>query len=212
MSETHVGPLDPLTNQCTTRFRRRRSIKAQKILEGKLRFVVGRDIYLDRVEALCSRALIGRLEYATMGKQDWYEWALAHWKPFLTYVPAISLLVRGWIVFVFLEAEHATTILNRLWCVGKGSLVLDRWHSHFDPARERIKKCHLWTLLPGLPFQLWNRTILEGIGNTIGHFVAVEDDLLNVYDKRIARILVEMDTSKGLPAEIEILCRDRVFI
>lgn len=35
---------------------------------------------------------------------------------------------------------------------------------------------------------------------------------MNVYDKRIARILVEMDTSKGLPAEIEILYRDLVFI
>ena len=99
---------------------------------------------------------------------------------------------------MFLEDAHATSVLNRLWRVGKGSLVLDRWHVHFDLARERVKKRHLWTLLPGLPFLLWNRSLLEGIGNTIGRFVAVEEDFMNSYDKRLARVLVELDISKGL--------------
>ena len=114
--------------------------KPTGLLRESFRYVVGRDIYLDRVEALCSRVLIGRLEYASMDKKEWFAWASEHWKPFLSYVPAISLLVRGWIVFVFLEDAHATSVLNRLWRVGKGSLVLDRWHIHFDPARERVKK------------------------------------------------------------------------
>ena len=86
----------------------------------------------------------------------------------------ISLLARGWIVFVFLEDSHAMSVLNRLWRIGEGSLVLDRWHVHFDPLRERVKKRHLWALLLSLPFPLWNRSLLEGIGNTIGRFVAVE--------------------------------------
>src|SRR5713226_4697086 len=128
MSETHDGSPDPPADLISARFRRRRKAKAHKILEGKLRYVVSRDIYLDRVEALCSRALIGRLEYATMDKKDWFEWAIEQWNPFLTYVPAISLLVRGWIVFIFLKEAHATFVLNCLWRVGKGSLVLDRWH------------------------------------------------------------------------------------
>ena len=70
--------------------------------------------------------------------------------------------------FVFLEDDHATQVLNHLSRVGKGSLVLERWHANFDPVRERIKKRHLWTLLPGLPFLLWSRPLLEGVGNTIG--------------------------------------------
>ena len=118
--------------------------------------MVGRDIYMDRVEALSRRALIGRLEYVSMEKKDWFSWASEQWKPFLTYVPAISLLVRGWVVFVFLEEAHASEVLSRLWRVGNGSLVLDRWHVNFDPARERIQKRHLWDILPGLPFPLWN--------------------------------------------------------
>ena len=98
-------------------------------------------------------------------------------------------------MFVFLEDDHATQVLQRMWRIGKGSLVLDQWHANFDPARERIKKRHLWTLLPGLPFPLWSHSLLEGVGNTIGRFVAFENDFLNVYDKRLAKILVEFDIS-----------------
>ena len=52
--------------QHADRFRRRRKTKSLKARDGTLDFVVGRDIYLDRIHALCSRALIGRLEYASM--------------------------------------------------------------------------------------------------------------------------------------------------
>ena len=108
MSEAQYGSLDPQSDHAHTRYQRRRKAKAYKILEGKLRYVVGRDIYMDRVEALSRRALIGRLEYVSMEKKDWFSWASEYWKPFLSYVPAISLLVRGWVVFVFLEEAHAS--------------------------------------------------------------------------------------------------------
>ena len=88
------GSPDEVTVGGVACFQRRRKAKAHKVLNGKLRYVVGRDIYLDRVEALCSRVLIGRLEYASMDKKEWFAWETEHWKHFLTYVPAISLLVR----------------------------------------------------------------------------------------------------------------------
>ena len=90
--------------------------------------------------------------------------------------------------------------------------MLERWHSKFDPLRERIAKRHLWVLLPHLSFPLWSRHILEGIENIIGRFVSVEDEFHQVYDKRIAKILVEMYISRGLPAEVEILCNERLLI
>ena len=70
----------------------------------------------------------------------------------------------------------------------------------------------MWALLPGRPFLLWNRPLLEGVGNTIGRFVELDDDFMNSYDKSMAKIFVELDISKGLPAEIEILCQERLFI
>ena len=164
------------------------------------------------MEALYSRTLIGRLEYVQMGKKDWISWASKHWKPLFSYVPTISLLAKGWLVIVFSEEAHASFVLNSLWCIREGSLVLDHWHVHFDPLRERIKKRHLWVLLPGLPFPLWSCALLEGVGNTPGHFVTIEEDFMRAYDKRMAKILMEMDISMGLPAKVEILCQERLFL
>ena len=86
------------------------------------------------------------------------------------------------------------------------------WHPLFDPLHEWVTKHHLWVLLPSLPFLLWNLNILEGIANTIGRFVVVDEDLDLSFNKRLAQVLVEMDVSLGLPAEVEILCKEHLLV
>ena len=49
-------------------FRRKRHAKCIKSREGRFHFVLGHDIFMDRVSSLCSRALVGHLEYCRMGK------------------------------------------------------------------------------------------------------------------------------------------------
>ena len=104
----------------------------------------------------------------------------------------------------------------RLFLIGFGELGKSHWSWTTGMFTSTLfmkgsKKCHLWALLSGLPFPLWNRSLLEGIGNIIGRFEAVEEDFMNTYDKRMARILVEMDITKGLLADVEILCLERLF-
>ena len=76
---------------------------------------------------------------------------------------------------------------------------------------ERVKKLHMWVLLPALSFPLWNRGFLEGIANSIGSFVVVEDDFQHTFEKRMAKILVEMEIYVGLLTNVEILCHERLF-
>ena len=109
---------------------------------------------LDRVSELCQRALIGRLEYCSLNKEEWVSWATQHWKPILTYVPTISLLANRWLVFVFLDDSDASRILDSLWTIGDGSLVLSQWHTNFDPVKERVTKRNLWVIMHALPFPL----------------------------------------------------------
>ena len=56
----------------------RRNSKAVKALEAKCNYVLGRDVYMDKVEALCYRALVGRLEYYNLNKKKQVEWDTIH--------------------------------------------------------------------------------------------------------------------------------------
>ena len=59
-------------------------------------------------------------------------------------------------------------------------------------------------MLLALPFPLWSKDILTGIANTIGRFVSLEKDFHTIFDKRTAKVLVELDVTYGLLLEIEI--------
>ena len=63
-----------------------------------------------------------------MSKDEWVDWDTIHWNPNLNYIPTISLLANKWLVFVFIEEKDASRILNTLWTIQKGSLVLIHWH------------------------------------------------------------------------------------
>ena len=65
--------------------------------------------------------------------------------------------------------------------------------------------------MSALPFPLWNKEFLIGIANTLGRFVALEKYFHLIFDKRMARVLVELDVSKGLLPDIDIVCNSSVF-
>jgi len=53
-------------------------------------------------------------------------------------------------------------------------------------------------LLSSLPLNLWNKNALMAIGNLLGHFFKVDEASLCSSDKRMVRVLVELDTQSGL--------------
>ena len=58
--------------------------------------------------------------------------------------------------------------------------------------------------MSALPFPVWNKDFLIRLDNTLGRFVALEKYFHLIFDKRMAKVLVELDVSKGLLPEIEI--------
>ena len=58
--------------------RSKRQGKSIKAHEGRFSYVLGRDVYMDRVGSLCNHALIRRMEYCNMGKNDWVDWETIH--------------------------------------------------------------------------------------------------------------------------------------
>jgi hypothetical protein len=76
--------------------------------------------------------------------------------------------------------------------------MLKRWRLIFDLKHEYFSFRHLWVLLSGLPLQLWNNKALEAIGNSLGHFIKLDEEALLSNDCRMTKILVEVDVHGGL--------------
>ncbi|CAN0919046.1 hypothetical protein LINGRAHAP2_LOCUS31226 [Linum grandiflorum] len=57
----------------------------------------------------------------------------------------------------------------------------------------------VWIRFPRLPYQYYNRDILEGLENLVGNIVRPDDRTLNSVRGKFARIAVEMDLSVPAP-------------
>jgi len=133
------------------------------------------------------------------------------WEPVLGYTPELLTLPRGWQGFIFKNPEETDCILNRFWGYSGCSLMLKRWRLGFNPDTKYFNFYHIWVLLLELPLQMWNQKALELIGNSIGHFLRVHEQALGVSDKRMAKVLVEVDVLAGLLESLDIEWRGILF-
>ena len=67
------------------------------------------------------------------------------------------------------------------------------------------------SLISWFPIQLWAKSIFVVLGNNFGKFVFVDDNMNHVIEKHMSSVMVELDVSRGLPAELDILCGDKIF-
>jgi len=155
--------------------------------------------------------MVGRMENVKVSFEVLRDWIKVHWKPILHYAPLFSTLINGWYIFHFLSVKDRECISTCPWLIGRGSMVLHRWSTGFNPAHERVRVRHLWVSLWGLPVQFWHKKILVALANEIGKFLFVDDDMLRSHDKRRALILVEFEIDKGLPEMIDILWNGVIF-
>jgi hypothetical protein len=64
---------------------------------------------------------------------------------------------------------------------------------------------------PGLPLNFWSVKALTAIGNTIGCFIDVDEQALGAPDRKLGRILVEINIHSGLLETLDIQWRDQLF-
>jgi len=151
---------------------------------------------------LCT--LVGRLCYRHLCKTDLAVWVQNSWRPFLGYVPEISFLTRGWLSFHLCSPKDSTLILDWLWQLDDGNLMLKRRRISFDPSEDYFRLWHFLVLFPSLPLYLWNEKAFEPVGNTLGWFVSVNSNALVEPVKKVENVLVEIDIYEGLLKSIEI--------
>ena len=132
-----------------------------------------------------------------------HAWIGRVWEPFISSITQIFLVARGFFIVQFDSTDEINAILHRGFSWGeKFPLMAKPWYKDFDPSTESFNKVPLWVRLPNLPLHLWVDSVLEAMGEAIGDFLLVDYASSNVYRTTYARILVEVDISKGLPAKI----------
>lgn len=83
-------------------------------------------------------------------------------------------------------------------------LMAKPWHKDFNPSSETFNKMPIWVRLPNLPLHLWVDSLLEEVGEALRDFLMFDADSFNIRHSTYARILMDIDVSKGLPAEIKL--------
>jgi len=116
-------------------------------------------------------------------------------------------MTRGWFGFRFKKSKDTSLILNQCWFLDGGSFNLKRWQVRFDSTQEYFCLCHLGVLLPGLPLHLWNEKSLEAIGNALDRVIKFEKQALVTSDKKLAKVLVEIDIHSRLLESLDIVWR-----
>jgi hypothetical protein len=101
---------------------------------------LGEDARLDRVEALSSRALVGRFEYIVPSRGEVIKWVNNEWNSYLGYCAGFITFMKGWVCFQFMKDNDLHKVLDRFWMLGKGSLVLKKWKVDFNPLYESLLK------------------------------------------------------------------------
>lgn len=135
-----------------------------------------------------------------------HKWISQHWNPLISGTVHVYSMAKGFFVSKSENAEDRRKILCERFFYEKDNMPLlaKPWHFDFDPLSEKFNKIPVWVRLRNLPLHLWADSFFDEIGDAIGSFIMVDNDSNGLYHTTFARILVELDVSMGLPAEIAI--------
>jgi len=98
--------------------------------------VLGSDIGLEESVSLSLCDLVERISYKRLCHSDLTEWVHTTWRPIMGYAPEITRLTQDWLCFKFKTLEDTTTILEWLWTLDGGSLMLKIWRISFNPTHD----------------------------------------------------------------------------
>jgi len=81
----------------------------------------------------------------------------------------------------------------------------------FDPMHEKLDVFPVWVRAPGLPFFLWEESVFMAIGNRLGTYLETDRSFLETNNRSMARILVNLKPSGGLPEKIILQYKEFTF-
>jgi len=184
-----------------SRKQKRKCLKSK----GKLsNLVLGEDVEFQEVIKMSKLTLVGRVNGRAFAIGTITKWMEEEWG-FLGYVPDVAELNRRWFAFTFRTEEQARLILKRVWSIQNSPMLLKPWTPMFDASRERVDIIPIWVRLPGLPHHYWEEKFFKRIGNKIGEYLEADNSYLDTRQRKMARILVNINVREGLGEEVDMV-------
>ena len=130
-------------------------------------------------------------------------WISKHWDPYITDTIYIFPLVKGFFIVTFVNPKDRKAILcdQVFFWENRSPLMVKHWYPNFNPQTESFK-IPTWVRLPNLPLHFWGNSIFREISEALGDFRMDDSQSFEHFHSTYARILVDIDVSKSLPAEI----------
>ena len=107
-----------------------------------------------------------------------------------------------------LQRNYKKALMEAPWFWGSTRLFLTPWFPDFDPSSAVITKLPIWVRIPNIPAHLWNFVVFQGIGDTLGRYLAMDTSRGEKGIYTFGRICAEIDISKGLPDQINLKVGD----
>lgn len=158
------------------------------------------------------QVVVGRARGRKFSVERLREWIGAEWGKELKEMPVVKILTRGWFMLKFNNAEAVNWVLGKTWSIGSTPVLMKRWNPLFDPSRENLTYGPVWVRLPGLPLEFWSDDIFKIIGDKLGSFVDADRSYEVSGRMTVARIMVNLDSSEGLSAELNLVYGDYSYI
>lgn len=133
-----------------------------------------------------------------------HAWISKHWEPLIFGTVYIFPLSKGFFIAKFDIIGDRNYIMCDYFFSWNNCFVLmvKTWHKDFNPSFKTFNKMPLWVRIPNLSLHLWVDSLLEEVGEALGDFLMFDSNSFNIRHSTYARILVDIDVSKGFRTHI----------
>ena len=127
-----------------------------KAKTGRHKMVSGGDIFLDKVELMVDRGIIGKFMKKVVNLEDFVEWCkVGGLEYFFRYIIENKILCKGWIYLLFRSHSNSIKFREQVWLWDNSRFVLKAWHPSFDSTKEPFIIQHLWHLFLDWLIEHW---------------------------------------------------------
>ena len=158
-----------------------------------------------------NHALICKFIGICPSEKELLKWIQIKWQP-KGHID-LKLGAKGFFTVIFSNLQDKECIFEGgSYFYINARLFLRQWEECYNPEQEQFLAAPVWVRLFGLPMDFWDPEILEGIGNSLGTFVKIEDSTARGRYTSFARICVYMNISEPLPEMIELEYEGKVWM